>query len=212
MDIEAPFIILIALAIAAALIYVWYLICREFSLIASEKGWNDRRYFHFCFWLGLVGILMVIALPDRGDNDASAPQPRPAAGPSPVAAPHSPSGQPATLPTASTYERKPTPEFPAAEPGLGAQQKPVFSTKLSKAADAPKSAAPANWTCRCGQQNTSATFLCSGCRALWHCTCGKLNGRQERKCPACGAWHCACGMLNPASHGSCGSCGEQKPR
>lgn len=54
----------------AALVCVWYLACREFGRIAADKGYSDRRYFHFCFWLGLVGMLMVIALPDRGDGKA----------------------------------------------------------------------------------------------------------------------------------------------
>lgn len=33
--------------------------------IACEKGFYDRRYFWISFLLGIVGYLMVIALPDR---------------------------------------------------------------------------------------------------------------------------------------------------
>lgn len=37
----------------------------EMSNIAEQKGYEQRRYFHICFWLGLFGFLIVIALPDK---------------------------------------------------------------------------------------------------------------------------------------------------
>ncbi|MEG0638723.1 MAG: hypothetical protein RR824_01710 [Clostridia bacterium] len=40
-------------------------IASEFANIAEEKGYESRRYWHFCFWLSIVGYLIVIALPDR---------------------------------------------------------------------------------------------------------------------------------------------------
>lgn len=198
MDIEAPFIILFALVAAAALLYVWYLACREFAFIASEKGWSERRYFHFCFWLGLVGLLMVIALPDRGNDDDSASQPTPASRPAQAATVNPPAQKASDRPTADLHRPEASPEASAVKP--------------TKAAGAPTPDPQPTWSCHCGTQNSASTFLCSGCRALWHCTCGKLNDRQAHKCTACGAWHCTCGKLNPAARGTCDSCGEAKPR
>lgn len=47
------------------LIVINSLIAGEFANIAAEKGFERRRYWHFCFWLGFVGYLIVIALPNR---------------------------------------------------------------------------------------------------------------------------------------------------
>ena len=62
---------LIALLVLGILVFLviffWinYLIAKNFYMIAQQKGYAEGKYFHFCFWLGLVGYLMVIALPDR---------------------------------------------------------------------------------------------------------------------------------------------------
>lgn len=45
-----------------------YFIAKRFYTIACEKGYTSRAYFHYCFWLGLVGWIMVTALPDRRSN------------------------------------------------------------------------------------------------------------------------------------------------
>ncbi len=42
-----------------------YYIAKQFQSIARDKGYIEDKYFHLCFWLGLVGYLMVIALPTR---------------------------------------------------------------------------------------------------------------------------------------------------
>lgn len=47
------------------LIVINSLIAGEFANIAAEKGFERRRYWHFCFWLGFVGYFIVIALPNR---------------------------------------------------------------------------------------------------------------------------------------------------
>ena len=72
---EAPFIILILVLIIGALIWLWFFISSEFGRIAEDKGFSAQRYRRMCFWLGLIGILMVIALPDRKGNPVSAQQP-----------------------------------------------------------------------------------------------------------------------------------------
>lgn len=54
--------VLIAIAIVIA---VLYFAAREFEQIAEEKGFHGKTYFWWVFSLGIVGMLMVIALPDR---------------------------------------------------------------------------------------------------------------------------------------------------
>ena len=44
---------------------ILYYIAKQFYAVAVDKGHPERKYFHICFWLGLVGYLLVIALPDR---------------------------------------------------------------------------------------------------------------------------------------------------
>lgn len=51
--------------VAIADIVVAYFIGKEFEFIAKEKGYTSKRYFWWTFLFGLVGIPMVIALPDR---------------------------------------------------------------------------------------------------------------------------------------------------
>ena len=46
------------------------LIAREFSAIAEAKGYDGRRYWHVAFWLGLVGYLIIIGLPDKNTRNA----------------------------------------------------------------------------------------------------------------------------------------------
>lgn len=53
-----------------------YFIAGWFSEVAREKGYSSPKYFWICFFMGLVGQLLVIALPDRGRGvGASAEQP-----------------------------------------------------------------------------------------------------------------------------------------
>lgn len=58
-------IILIAVAIA---LWIDYLIAKEFYLAAQAKGYAEKKYLWLCFLLGVVGYLLVIALPDRGNT------------------------------------------------------------------------------------------------------------------------------------------------
>lgn len=54
--------------ILAAVLLLDYLIAGLFYFIAVDKGYNKKVYLHLCFWLGLVGYLLIIAMPDRGSN------------------------------------------------------------------------------------------------------------------------------------------------
>ena len=62
---EAGLGIILYLVGMAILIVINFLIAGEFANIAEEKGFERRRYWHFCFWLGFIGYLIVVALPNR---------------------------------------------------------------------------------------------------------------------------------------------------
>ena len=47
----------IALAISIVL-------CSTFARIAAAKGYSYQKYFGICFFLGMIGYIMVAALPD----------------------------------------------------------------------------------------------------------------------------------------------------
>ncbi len=44
---------------------ICFIAALEFASIASEKGYDDAKYFWYPFLLGIIGMLIVIALPDR---------------------------------------------------------------------------------------------------------------------------------------------------
>ena len=50
-------------------IMVDYLISKEFEFIAIEKGYQEKRYFWYPFVFGIVGYLLVIALPYKCKTD-----------------------------------------------------------------------------------------------------------------------------------------------
>ena len=57
----------IFLVIIAALIALWinYLLAGEFYTAALAKGYPHKKYFWICFFLGVIGYLLVIALPQQ---------------------------------------------------------------------------------------------------------------------------------------------------
>ena len=57
---------LFSLVIAIAILVLSYFIAKWFFEVVEEKGYHDKKYFWICFWLGLPGWLLVIALPNRG--------------------------------------------------------------------------------------------------------------------------------------------------
>ena len=54
--------LLILLLIFAVFAINW-IIAEKFESIANEKGYSG--YLWWCFWLGIIGYLMVVALPNR---------------------------------------------------------------------------------------------------------------------------------------------------
>lgn len=47
-----------------------YFIANWFAQIAADKGHPEKKYFWLCFLLGLIGYILVIALPDRGNHQS----------------------------------------------------------------------------------------------------------------------------------------------
>lgn len=48
-------------------VFADYFIAKTFYLIAIDKGYFSMSYFWFCFIFGIVGYIMVAAMPDRGN-------------------------------------------------------------------------------------------------------------------------------------------------
>jgi hypothetical protein len=57
--------VIIILLCSALALWINYLIAREFYNAAEEKGYYDTKYLWICFFLGIVGYLLIIALPAR---------------------------------------------------------------------------------------------------------------------------------------------------
>lgn len=57
--------LIIVLLVLVLAIVIWYKIAKNMARIAADKGYTERKWFHYCFWLGLVGFLMVCAMPDK---------------------------------------------------------------------------------------------------------------------------------------------------
>ena len=55
--------VFLSLLIFALAIFLNYCIAKEFERIAEMKGHAGRRYFWWTFFTGLIGMLMVAALP-----------------------------------------------------------------------------------------------------------------------------------------------------
>lgn len=64
------FLIILGLAIFVALIFVNHKIAKAFEQIVFAKGYGtELNAYYMCFWLGIVGYLYVIALPNaKFDN------------------------------------------------------------------------------------------------------------------------------------------------
>ena len=56
-------IIYVIIVLVCDLIIAYIAACK-FSEIAEMKGHKGREYFWYTFWLGIIGMLMVVALPN----------------------------------------------------------------------------------------------------------------------------------------------------
>ena len=59
--------VIIALMVLVVILILSYMIAEWFYEVAEEKGYHDTKYLWICFWLGIIGYLLVVALPDRGN-------------------------------------------------------------------------------------------------------------------------------------------------
>ena len=126
---EIVSIFLFTLSFLAAGLCIQYIIAKKFEEIAFKKGYDQSIHsFAMCFWLGIVGYLYVIALPDltlqrllRQQNNAPGPAnsiPKQVASPQykhPPATPVSPQAPqslsaPAAAPQAAAQHSAPAPQ------------------------------------------------------------------------------------------------------
>lgn len=63
---------IVYLLVLALIIVLAYYMAKWFYEVAEEKGYHDKKYFWICFWLGIAGYLLVVAMPDRGNGQQSA--------------------------------------------------------------------------------------------------------------------------------------------
>ena len=59
---------MLAFIVIAIYFGVCFFLASQFSEVATLKGYNDKKYYWICFWLGLPGWLLVVALPNRGNS------------------------------------------------------------------------------------------------------------------------------------------------
>ena len=59
--------LLIGVFFATYFIFEYYL-AGLFYFIAVDKGYTEKVYLWLCFWIGLIGYMLVIAMPNRGSN------------------------------------------------------------------------------------------------------------------------------------------------
>lgn len=57
-------IIMLWLLVAAVFLAINGYLASNASDMAEKKGYEKRKWFHMCFWLGLPAYLIVIAMPD----------------------------------------------------------------------------------------------------------------------------------------------------
>lgn len=58
---------IIALYVVLIILYFIFngILASNASDIAQEKGYEKRKWFHMCFWLGPVAFIIVAAMPDK---------------------------------------------------------------------------------------------------------------------------------------------------
>ena len=61
-------LVLVIVLAAVAVLVLLFFAAKEFQRIAKMKGYYEKRYFWWCFLFSAVGMLMVVALPDRADK------------------------------------------------------------------------------------------------------------------------------------------------
>ena len=62
---SSDFLVIAIILSVISLFDIRYIICKEFYAAAVQKGYEGKKYFWYGFFFGLVGYLLVIALPDK---------------------------------------------------------------------------------------------------------------------------------------------------
>lgn len=57
--------VVLIIIVGAVALWICYLVAKEFYKIAEMKGFPESKYLWIPFFLGIVGWMLVIALPDR---------------------------------------------------------------------------------------------------------------------------------------------------
>lgn len=60
--------LLIILIVAVVLAIDW-LIAREFYQIACDKGYTEQKYLWIAFLLGMIGYILIAAMPNKNKTD-----------------------------------------------------------------------------------------------------------------------------------------------
>ena len=57
--------VMVTLLVLAIIIVIDWFAAKAMYEIAVMKGYPEKKYFWWCFWMAMFGYPMVIALPDR---------------------------------------------------------------------------------------------------------------------------------------------------
>ena len=60
--------VFLSLITALVALVISGVVAEEFYIAACCKGHEERKYFWYCFLLGIIGYLLVVALPDISSN------------------------------------------------------------------------------------------------------------------------------------------------
>lgn len=50
---------------------IWFFVSQEFYNVAVMKGYPQKKYFFITFFFGIIGALLIIALPNQGSIEGS---------------------------------------------------------------------------------------------------------------------------------------------
>ena len=62
---EPGFLVLVSLAVTVIGLCIDFIIAYDFYEVALEKGYQNTKYFWYCFILSAVGYILVTALPAK---------------------------------------------------------------------------------------------------------------------------------------------------
>ena len=57
-------VVLVYIIVLAVAIVLHLYIVHVATEIAADKGYTERKWFHICFWFGILGFMLVAAMPD----------------------------------------------------------------------------------------------------------------------------------------------------